>query len=126
MADKPIKAFVLGLVGGIFLLLNAIAFYAIGTLLVALIMGIGAESSGAADILNLLMALMWASAAAVLAGSVLLLFKPGMHKLWGLLILVFSLVAVIGGGGFFLGTILGLVGGLLAILWKPVPVPAQA
>jgi hypothetical protein len=37
------------------------------------------------------------------------------------IVLVFSLVSLFGGGGFFIGLILGIVGGILAIVWKPMP-----
>jgi len=37
---------------------------------------------------------------------------------WGTLIIVFSVISFIGGGGFLIGGILGLVGGILAIISK--------
>ncbi|MGC9069070.1 MAG: hypothetical protein ACP5GU_07675 [Thermoprotei archaeon] len=37
---------------------------------------------------------------------------------WGTIIIVFSIISFIGGGGFFLGAILGLIGGILAITLK--------
>jgi hypothetical protein len=35
------------------------------------------------------------------------------------LILVFSILSFIGLGGFVVGAILGIVGGVLALRWKP-------
>ena len=46
-------------------------------------------------------------------------------KLGGILVLVFSIISIIGGGGFILGFILGLVGGILALTWKPRQVQSQ-
>jgi hypothetical protein len=46
---------------------------------------------------------------------------PHEHTTWGVLILVFSVVSVFGSmmGGFGIGMLLGLIGGILAITWKP-------
>jgi hypothetical protein len=46
-------------------------------------------------------------------------------RLGGILVLVFSIISIIGGGGFILGFILGLVGGILALAWKPRQVQSQ-
>jgi hypothetical protein len=45
--------------------------------------------------------------------------KPAKKKVWGILILVFSIPSVITGGGFIIGFILGIIGGALAISGKP-------
>lgn len=55
----------------------------------------------------------------VIVGAVMLNSKPQGHSKWGTLILVFSLLSLIGAGGFLAGLILGVVGGALAISWKP-------
>lgn len=45
---------------------------------------------------------------------------PKEHTTWGTLILVFSILSFIGAwAGFGIGLILGIVGGVLAISWKP-------
>lgn len=50
--------------------------------------------------------------------------NPATVKTSGVLILVLSLISIIGGGGYFIGLILGLVGGILALTWKaPAPTP---
>jgi hypothetical protein len=52
---------------------------------------------------------------------------PQRHQLWGALVLTFSILSIAGSlGGLLLGFILGNIGGVLAISWKPsVPAPAQ-
>ena len=57
--------------------------------------------------------------AIVLASSVLLLAKPSQQWTWGVLILVFSALSLFGMGGFLLGAVLGMVGGILVLRWKP-------
>jgi len=53
--------------------------------------------------------------------AVMLYTNPVRHELWGALIIVFSVISVLSClGGMGIGLILGVVGGILAILWKPV------
>ena len=52
----------------------------------------------------------------VLVGAVMLYIKPEHNTLWGSLILAFSGASAIIGGGFILGLILGVLGGLLSII----------
>ena len=57
--------------------------------------------------------------AIVLVSATMLLAKVGARRTWGILILVFSVLSFIGLGGFVLGAILGIAGGVLALRWKP-------
>ncbi|MEM2941358.1 MAG: hypothetical protein QW304_07420 [Thermoproteota archaeon] len=37
-----------------------------------------------------------------------------------ILVIIFSIIAVfIGGGFYYIGTILGIIGGILGLIWKP-------
>jgi hypothetical protein len=54
----------------------------------------------------------------ILIGAIMVYTQPGRASTWGVLILVFSLVSFFGMGGFFLGAILGVVGGILAMTSK--------
>lgn len=60
------------------------------------------------------------SGLAVTIGALLLNSRPARHVTWGTLILVFSLIGFLGMDGFFIGAILGVVGGALALSWRPV------
>lgn len=56
----------------------------------------------------------------VIASAVMLNRRPTQHKTWGILILIFSILGIFGGmAGYLVGLILGIVGGALAITWKP-------
>jgi len=56
----------------------------------------------------------------IIVGAVLLYIKPKQHELYGALIIIFSVISIISCmGGMGIGLLLGIVGGLLAILWKP-------
>lgn len=62
----------------------------------------------------------------VIISAVMLNNKPQEHATWGSLIVLFSVLSIFGSamGGFGVGLVLGLVGGILAITWKP-PEPAK-
>jgi hypothetical protein len=60
-----------------------------------------------------------ATGAIVLVSAIMLLAKVGRPRTWGILVLVFSILSFIGLGGFIVGAILGVVGGILALRWKP-------
>ena len=56
----------------------------------------------------------------IVVGAVMLYIKPQRHIVWGAIVIVFSVLSWIGTlGGLFVGFILGLVGGILGIVWKP-------
>jgi len=57
--------------------------------------------------------------AIVLVSATMLLAKVGVRRTWGILILVFSVLSFVGLGGFVLGAILGILGGVLTLRWKP-------
>lgn len=56
----------------------------------------------------------------VIVAAIMLYLKPMQHELWGVLIIVFSAISILSCmGGFGAGLVLGIIGGILAILWKP-------
>lgn len=55
----------------------------------------------------------------VLIGALMLYSRSKQAHTWGILVLVFSIVSLVGMGGFVIGAILGIVGGALAMAWKP-------
>ena len=57
--------------------------------------------------------------AVVLVSATMLLAKVGRRRTWGILILVFSVLSIVGLGGFIIGAILGIAGGILTLRWKP-------
>jgi uncharacterized protein DUF6114 len=65
----------------------------------------------------------------VTMSAVLMRLKPGQRQTWGILVLVFSILGFFGFGGFIIGSVLGIVGGILTLRWKPVatadPTPHQ-
>ena len=57
----------------------------------------------------------------VTMSAVLLRLKPNQRQTWGILVLVFSILGFFGFGGFIVGSVLGIVGGIMTLRWKPLP-----
>jgi len=55
----------------------------------------------------------------ILVGAVMMYTQPTKTSTWGAIVFAFSVASLIGMGGFYVGLILGVVGGVLAITWKP-------
>jgi hypothetical protein len=51
----------------------------------------------------------------VVMSAIILRLNPQQHMIWAIVIIVFSAVSFVGMGGFFIGAILGIVGGLFVI-----------
>jgi Family of unknown function (DUF6114) len=64
------------------------------------------------------------SGVVVLASALMLRNGPYHRTLWGALIVVFSVLSFFGAGGFVIGAILGIIGGIMALTWKPTAPPA--
>jgi len=54
----------------------------------------------------------------VLGSGIMLRVKPDQSAVWGLLMLIFSVLSFFGTGGFIIGAILGIVGGVMTLRWK--------
>ena len=55
----------------------------------------------------------------VLVSAVLLRVRPQENVVWAVLILAFSVISLVGMGGYFIGAVLGIVGGALALAYRP-------
>jgi len=56
--------------------------------------------------------------AIVLIGAIMLNARPANHFTWGVIVLAFSVISFVGMGGYFIGAILGIAGGALALSYK--------
>ncbi len=59
----------------------------------------------------------------VLVSSVALRLMPSQRQTWGILILVFSILSFFGTGGLVVGAVLGIVGAVMTLRWKPPTTP---
>jgi len=51
----------------------------------------------------------------VLIGAIMLNTRPNDHFTRGIIVLIFSIVSFIGMGGYFMGVIVGIAGGAIAL-----------
>jgi FtsP/CotA-like multicopper oxidase with cupredoxin domain len=57
----------------------------------------------------------------VIVGAVMIDIHPSQSRTWAIVVLVFSIVSFVGMGGFWIGAVLGIAGGALALSWKAKP-----
>jgi hypothetical protein len=107
--------FVISLSAGVIILINALMLFAVTSILGGIGMGLGLFGVGAA--VALFGALGVIFAIIVILGAILI-YMPGKEILGGILVLIFSILSIVIGGGFFIGLILGIVGGALGIAKK--------
>jgi Family of unknown function (DUF6114) len=127
--EYPRTASVIALVGGTIITLSGVLFLAVSALILPHInvsnisVPQGLSASSIPGIISGVVGVMGAfglvSGAVVLVSSVKLLTGSDNRRTWSVLILVFSMLSFIGMGGFFIGAILGVVGGALVLRWKP-------
>ncbi len=111
-ADRPVTPFILSLLGGLFIIVGGL----FGLLLFNYSYYYGSNLAFVAVAVT--------TGIVVLAGCAMLYVRPDQHVIWGVIIVVFSVLSLfswVGGlfGGFFIGMVLGIVGGCLAIAWSP-------
>jgi hypothetical protein len=121
MADKPTAAMVLSLIGGLFVIFGGATLAFAGSIIGSFNFTGAASASQtvlALGIVGVLMGLI------MVVGGVMLYSKPASAKMWGVIVLVLSIISwVTALGGFFIGFLLGLIGGILALTFKPTMAP---
>lgn len=110
----PTTAAILSLIGGVFILLAGAVLAVIGSFLAFFIGG-----SALFFYIGLFVGIL------TIVFAVMLFVKPEMKTIWGILIIVMSIVSLPTAlGGFIIGFILALIGGILALTYKaPVMAP---
>ena len=122
--EKPTVAFILSLIGGIIILLIALL------VLVSSFVIREEELKGLLpveiDVENLRFTVQIAGLVGIVSGILVIVGaiminsgKLGRVKIGGIIAIIFSITSIFAGGGFFIGLILGLIGGILALTWKP-------
>jgi hypothetical protein len=107
----PIGAFLLTLFGGLLILVEGALLLFAAAVLGSAGYDVASSVSGIGAIVALLGLFLVLLATAVLV-------KPAAHRDLGVIILVVAAVSFLFGGGFFLGGILGVLGGVLAIVFN--------
>ncbi len=123
--DKPIAAMVLSVIGGLLILvygiINILVASAIGTLGLGDIPGLDTLGLDLETLVRTIGVIGAVLGALVLILGIVMYMKPRSSTALGIIILILSLISIISGGGFLIGLVLGLVGGILGIVFKPAP-----
>jgi len=124
MAEKPTTAFVLSLIGGVLILINAIMMF-VGAVIFVTFAGAVPEAGALAGAIVVLYGLGGlVIGILVVVGAIMINSgKPGKVRAWSIVVIVLSIVSILIGGGFIVGLVLGVVGGILGLRWKPSPPP---
>jgi len=131
-SEYPKVASVLALVGGILIILCGTMLVAVSTFILPHInysnvntpprLSPGIIPSLVSGIVGTMGVFGLISGIIVLVSAIILLTNSSQRRTLGVLILVFSVLSFLGLGGFVVGAILGVAGGILTLTWKP---PAQ-
>lgn len=119
MGEKPTAAFALSLVAGIFIILGGISMMAILGTLGGALGALGFGGAGATLIIIGVLGLVWGIL--TLIGAIMMNSgDPSKVRTGSILVLIFSIISWFGAiGGFFIGFLLGLIGAILGLTWKP-------
>ena len=125
----PKTAAILALVGGVLMVLGGVIFIGVASFviphmnLVNVTLPKGMDRASLTDLISGILSVMGGfglvCGAIVLVSATMLLAKVGERRTWGILILVFSVLSFVGLGGFVVGAIFGVAGGVLTLRWKP-------
>jgi hypothetical protein len=125
-SQKPETAFILSLIGGFLMLLSGLAYsvwFNVGGFDFGGMMGgFNGMMGGFGNMFGFMEGYSLVGLVAgivVLAGALMLNSRPAENSTWGIIIVVFSAISLLGMGGFFVGAVLGIVGGALALSWRP-------
>jgi hypothetical protein len=114
--------FALSLVAGIFILLNGLAFIALQSLLNSIIdfipMPVQIPGIGIAEAVFATIGAIGVVFAIIVLVGAFLIYMPGKEMIGGIIVLIFSILSIVAMGGFFIGMILGIIGGALGIAKK--------
>ena len=119
----PSTAYWLSLIGGVLIALGGIVEVAEGIVYSSVIDSL---VPGATAVIIALGAVALLFGVIIIVMGLRLKSHPESARSSGILILVLSLISFIGGGGYFIGLILGLIGGILAITWRPPASPQSS
>ncbi len=113
MSERPTTAFVISLLGGIFVLLGGLLWAAVGTIVAIFTFGAG-----------FLLYAFLLFGIVIIVGSVMMNNNPRSAHSWGVVFIVLGVISLIG-IVTALGGILSIVGGALALSWRQ-PMQAQS
>jgi hypothetical protein len=128
----PTISYILSLIGGLIVLLYSLWSLVISAFYGPYWDGIGGWMSGMMGSYNNFMGMYngstefmvvtsivgLVSGVIMVVGAAMLRAHPQEHTMWGIVIIIFSALSFVGMGGFFIGALLGIIGGAFAISYR--------
>lgn len=111
--ERPIASFGVSLFGGLLILIEGVLVVAASDAIGCPCWSPGYSITGAT--VGMDGALLALVGFVIVCLAVEVLVQPAIHRSLGITIVLFSLLSFLGGGGFFVGGVLGVIGGILAI-----------
>jgi hypothetical protein len=132
MAEETNAAFLLSLIGGVLILIGSFVILGLGILgafgmgftrsmmghMFGMMEGFGMAGVLSGVLVSAVSVIGIASGIIVIYGAFSVKNKLEGRTTWGALILTFSLISLLSLGGFLVGAILGILGGILALVEK--------
>ena len=115
---KSTKDFTLSLIAGILILSNSALLGVVARWFLWIMPALPGSSGNDPMVFYTLSAIGIIFGVLVTFAALMLRSKPANKKVWGIMIMAFSIPSVITGGGFIIGFILGIIGGQLTFSWK--------
>ena len=121
MSEKPTAAMVLSLIGGIFVILGGAFIAFVGSIVSSFgYLANGGTNGGTLvtvfGVVGIIMGVI------MVIGGFMMYSKPTSAKMWGIIVLILSILSWFTAvGGLVIGFLLGLIGGILAIVFKSAP-----
>ncbi|MEM4551808.1 MAG: hypothetical protein QXF92_03870 [Thermosphaera sp.] len=136
MSGKPTTAFALVLAGGILVIINSILELVVGLIIRGVNPGeVVPFPAGMALVMVqfLKIILIVLGVIGTIVGLLMIIAatqinsgEPGKVRTWSVIGIILSVISIlVAGGGFYVGFILGLVGGILGLTWKPAEAAPQ-
>lgn len=105
--ERPFIASLFSLIAGILVLIG-------GSILMIIGYGLIGGNSGVFGLFGMVLGII------MIIVSFMLRSRPQQHIIYGIIILTASILSWVGAaGGLLFGSILGIIGGILSIIWKP-------
>ena len=133
--EYPKTGSILALVGGILIMLGGVLFLFVSQVIIPHVnfanvttppqLGSNSISAIASGVIGTMGAFGLVCGIVVLLSAVFLLANFGQPRTWGVIMLIFSVLSFLGLGGFVAGAILGIVGSVLTLRWKPPTHPTD-
>ncbi len=118
--EYPSIAVILSVIGGILILISGLVLFGVGIAGTPVVPGVAVSVILGAGVWGIICGII------VIVAGYMVYTRPMSHSTYGIIVLIFSILSFAESGGYIIGGILGIIGGLWAIFWKPKMVSKAA